>query len=317
MILNTIISLCICISTITIYHTAIIIASSTVQPTWDILTEPSVFNGIASSLQNCFSYTPNATVCGYDDVIIDGSTGPTVPNLTSANDIRMFHTWQRQSSEDFLIVLGLVASSTISSIELYFLSYLTQRISLPSIQLFGVPYGYPFVPLYEATPINYTFSEDFIPRDNTTNKVMLLVLSNPGPYDSLRLQMSFTGVDNIDWFFLSEVNVCTATIHFQSPSDCERNVLESSSGTSTSVVLNCTVLGAGVFQWHWKQSNATLQNGGRYQITVADGTRTSKLNISQLRFTDAGNYTCEVRHQSQSSYQSRTQELVLPGEDGM
>jgi len=129
--------------------------------------------------------------------------------------------------------------------------------------------------------------------------------------------MSFTGVDNIDWFFLSEVNICTGTIHSQSISYSERIVPESSSDSPTSVVLNCTVSVAGVFQWRWKQGSSILQNGGRYQITVEDGTRTSKLSISQLRFTDAGNYTCEVRHQSQSSYQSRAQELVLPGEDGM
>ena len=166
-------------------------------------------------------------------------------------------------------------------------------------------------------PINYTFSEVFISQKNTINRVTLFILSNPGPHGALRLQMSFTGVENIDWFFLSEVNICSGTIQSQSTSDGERIVLESSSGTPTSVVLNCTVLGAGLFEWQWKRDNTIQQNGERYQITVADRTRTSKLNISQLRFTDAGNYTCEVRHQSQSSYQSRTQELVLPGEDGI
>ena len=174
-------------------------------------------------------------------------------------------------------------------------------------------------------PINYTFSEVFISQKNTINRVTLFILSNPGPHGALRLQVSFTGVNNIDWFFLSEVNICTGTpthptlpaIQLQSPSDGERIVLGGSSGTPTSVVLNCSVSVAGVFQWRWKQNNTFLQNGGRYQVTVADGTRTSKLNISQLNYTDAGNYTCEVRHQSQSSLQSKTQELVLPGEDGV
>jgi len=286
-----------------------------------IFTSPSVFNGIASSLQLCqeFDRNTNTMACGSSSVIIDGSTGPTAPNLTCVNDIRMFFTWQRQTSEDFLIVFHLYPSSTISSIELYFLSYPTQRIGLPSIQLVGIPIGdrVTVASLTSGTSMNYTFSEVFISQDNTVNKVTLFILSNPGPHGALRLQMSFTGVDNIDWFFLSEVNICTGTIQFQSPSDGERIVLESSSGTPTSVVLNCTVLVAGVFQWRWKHGSSILQNGGKYQMTVADAARTSKLNISQLRFTDAGSYTCEVRHQSQSSYQSRTQELVLPGEDGM
>jgi len=283
-----------------------------------ILTSPSVFNGIASSCPE-FDRNTNTMACGGTSVIIDGNSGPTAPNLTSANDIRMFFTWQRRASENFLIVFNLVQSSTISSIELYFLSYPTRRIGLPSIQLIGIPISDrgSLLSLTSGTPMNYTFSEVFISQENTINRVTLFILSNPGPHGALRLQMSFTGVDNIDWFFLSEVNICTGTIPSQSTSDGERVVLESSSSTPTSVVLNCTVSVAGVFQWRWKQGSSILQNGGRYQITVADGTRTSKLNISQLRFTDAGNYTCEVRHQSQSSYQSRTQELVLPGEDGM
>jgi len=292
---------------------------SPVRPGSVILTSPSVFNGIASSLQACAEFGSNTTVCGSSSVIIDGNSGPTAPNLTSANYIRIFFTWQRQTSEDFLIVFNLIQSSTISSIELYFLSYPTQRIGLPSIQLIGIPISYQatILSLTSGTPMNYTFSEVFISQDNTINKVTLFILSNPGPHGALRLQMSFTGVDNIDWFFLSEVNICTGTIHSKSISYSERIVPESSSDSPTSVVLNCTVSVAGAFQWLWKQGSSILQNGGRYQITVADGTRTSKLNISQLRFTDAGNYTCEVRHQSQSSYQSRTQELVLPGEDGM
>ena len=264
------------------------------------------------------------TICGTTNnvAIIDGSTGPTAPNLTSTNDVQMFLTWQRQASEDFLIVFSLSPSSTFSSIELYFLSYSTQRIGLPSIQLIGTPHRASLTT--DGSSMNYTFSEPFIPQENTINKVTLLILSNPGPHASLHLRMSFTGVNNIDWFFLSEVNICTGTptppplpaIQFQSPSDGERVVLDSSSDIPTSMVLNCTVSVTGVFEWQWKQNSTILVNGERYQTTTADGTRTSKLTISQLRSTDAGNYTCEVRHQSQSSYQSRTVELVL-GEDGM
>jgi len=289
-----------------------------VRPSTVFLTPPSVFNGIESSIENCGELSGTLSCGTINNVaIIDGSTGPTDPDLASESDVQNFLTWQRQESADFLIVLtSLPPSSTVSSIELYFLSYPTQHISLPSIQLFGTPNRNSLVTT-GGTSMNYTFSEPFIPQENTINKVTLLILSNPGPHESLHLRMSFTGVENIDWFFLSEVNVCTGTIHFQSPSDGERIVLESSSGTPTSVVLNCTVLGAGMFQWQWKQNNVILQNGGRYQIILADRNKTSKLSISQLRFTDAGNYTCEVRHQSQSSYQSRAQELVLPGEDGM
>ena len=298
-----------------------------VQPNIVIFTTPSIFNGIGSSLQGCADFVSDTTSCGTlnNVAIIDGSTGPTAPNLTSTSDVQMFLTWQRQASEDFLIVLSnLPQMSTFSSIELYFLSFPTQRIGLPSIQLIGTPHRSSLVTT-GGKSMNYTFSEPFIPQENAINKVTLLILSNPGPHASLHLRMSFTGVDFVDWFFLSEVNICTGTptppplpaIQFQSPSDGERVGLGMSSDIPNSVALNCTVSVAGVFQWQWKRSNAILMTGGSYLITTAVGTRTSRLNISQLRSTDAGNYTCEVRHQSQSSYQSRTVELVLPGEDGL
>ena len=209
-----------------------------------------------------------------------------------------------------------------TSVELYFLSYPTQRIGLPNIQLFGSANQFEN-DLSGGTPINYTFSNVFTPQENTVNNVTLPFLSNPGPLNAVRLQMSFTGVQDIDWFFLSEIRVCTGTttppplpaIQFQSPSDGERVVLDTSSDTPTSVVLNCTVSVAGVFEWRWRKENQILQNGGRFQITTALGTRTSKLTISQPSNTDVGNYTCEVRHRSQSGYQSRRVELVFSGED--
>ena len=294
-----------------------------VQPNNVIFTPPSIFNGIGSSLQGCAGFVSGTTnICGTIN-IIDGSTGPTAPNLTSTSDVQMFLTWQRQASEDFLIVLtNLPQMSPFSSIELYFLSYPTQHIGLPGIQLIGTPDRSSLITI-RGSSMNYTFSEPFVAQENTINKVTLFILSNPGPHASLHLRMSFTGVDNVDWFFLSEVNVCTGTptppplpaIQFQSPSDGERVGLGMSNDIPTSVVLNCTVSVTGVFQWQWKRNNAILMTGGSYLITTADGTRTSRLNISPLMSTDAGNYTCEVRHQSQSSYQSRTVELVL-GEDG-
>ena len=295
------------------------------EPSTVIVTRPSIFNQIGSS-PNCAAATngePEIECTGRDIVIADRNTGPTAPNLNSTTDVRMFLTWQRQTRTDFLVAFITNTMITFSSVELYFLSYPTQRIGLPNIQLFGSANQLFSNNLSGGTPINYTFSDVVNPQENTVNNVTLPFLSSPGPLNAVRLQMSFTGLDNIDWFFLSEIRVCTGTtpppslpaIQFQSPSDGERVVLDTSSGTPTSVVLNCTVSVAGVFEWRWRKDNQILQNGGRFQITTALGTRTSKLTISQLRSTDAGNYTCEVRHQSQSGYRSRTVELVLPGED--
>ena len=268
-----------------------------------------------------FNGPPEMECSGRDIVIVDHNPGPTAPNLNSTNDVQMFLTWWRQNRTDFLIAFITRTMMPFTSVELSFLSYPIQRIGLPNIQLFGSANQFE-TDLSGGKPINYTFSDVFTPQENTVNNVTLF-LSNPGSIKALQLHMSFTGVDNIDWFFLSEIRVCTGTtpppplpaIQFQSPSDGERVGLDTSSGTLTSVVLNCTVSVAGVFEWRWRKENQILQNGGRFQITTELGTRTSKLTISQLRSTDVGNYTCEVRHRSQSGYQSRTVELVLPGED--
>ena len=298
-------------------------SSPTVNPDFVTLTRPSIFNMIGSS-PNCLTASsgpPEITCSGRPgNVIVDRNPGPSAPNLNIANDVRMFLTWQRQTRTDFLIAFITRTMMTFTSVELSFLNYPTQRIGLPNIQLFGSANQFE-TDLSGATPINYTFSNVFTPRENTVNNVTLFLL-NPGPLNALQLNLSFTGVDNIDWFFLSEIRVCTGTpppslpaIQFQSPSDGERVVLDTSSGTPTSVVLNCTVSVAGVFEWRWRKENQILQNDGRFQITTALGTRTSKLTISQPSNADVGNYTCEVRHQSQSGYQSRRVELVLPGED--
>ena len=298
--------------------------SPAVNPDIVTITRPSIFNMIGSS-PGCTQAenSPLEIECsGRDIVIVDRKPGPTAPNLNSTTDVRMFLTWWRQTRTDFLIAFITNTMMTFTSVELYFLSYPTQRIGLPNIQLFGSANRFFPNDLRGGTSINYTFSDVYTPQENTVNNVTLALLSNPGRLNAVRLQMSFTEVQNIDWFFLSEIRVCTATpppslpaIQFQSPSEGERVVLDTSSGTPTSVVLNCTVSVAGVFEWRWRKENQILQNGGRFQVTTALGTRASKLTISLVNNTDVGNYTCEVRHRSQSSYQSRRVELVLSGED--
>ena len=299
---------------------------STVNPNIVTLTRPSIFNMIGSSpdCATAFNGLSEIECSGRDVVIVDRNTGPTTLNLNSTTDVRMFLTWERQTRTDFLIAFSTNTAMTFSSVELYFLSYPAQYIGLPNIQLYGTANVFPSN-LSGGTPIDYTFSDVVNPQENTVNNVMLPFLLNPGPLNAVRLQMSFTGVDNIDWFFLSEIKVCTGTtpppslpaIQFQSPSDGERVVADTSSGTPTSVVLNCTVSVAGVFEWRWRKDSQIIQNDGRFQITTTLGTRTSKLAVSQLRSNDAGNYTCEVRHQSQSGYRPRTVALVLPGEKGL
>ena len=52
---------------------------------------------------------------------------------------------------------------------------------------------------------------------------------------------------------------------------------------------------------------------GRSQILIGDATRTSILTISQLRYNDAGNYTCQAKQSLGSVNATRKIELYLTG----
>ena len=61
--------------------------------------------------------------------------------------------------------------------------------------------------------------------------------------------------------------------------------------------LSCTVANEGSFQWQW-----TLPPGITFtQMWLADGTRTSIVQISQISAANAGNYTCTASFNGQSA----------------
>ena len=74
----------------------------------------------------------------------------------------------------------------------------------------------------------------------------------------------------------------------------------------SSVNLSCTVVNAGYFDWQWQYNENVLDLPGRSQILIGDATRTSILNINQLRYTDAGNYSCVAKHSLGTVSNTRT-----------
>ncbi len=56
----------------------------------------------------------------------------------------------------------------------------------------------------------------------------------------------------------------------------------------------CTISSEGSYVWQWKRGNAIImmENKGDYRITIGDGSRTTKLKINNLDFSDADNYEC-------------------------
>ena len=81
----------------------------------------------------------------------------------------------------------------------------------------------------------------------------------------------------------------------------------------SSINLSCTVVNTGSFEWQWHHNGNMLNLSGRSQILIGDATRTSILTISQLRYNDAGNYTCQAKQSLVSVNATREIELYLTG----
>ena len=83
----------------------------------------------------------------------------------------------------------------------------------------------------------------------------------------------------------------------------------------SSVNLSCTVVNASSFEWQWQYNENVLDLPGRSQILIGDATRTSILTINQLRYTDAGNYSCIVKDSQGLADDTRLIKLELTGTD--
>ena len=77
----------------------------------------------------------------------------------------------------------------------------------------------------------------------------------------------------------------------------------------------CTVTDSGSFEWVWEY-NGNIVTGSatnRYRIWIADATRSSQLEINNIRHTDNGEYHCIVNRQGGYSRKQRTFKLDLRG----
>jgi len=61
--------------------------------------------------------------------------------------------------------------------------------------------------------------------------------------------------------------------------------------------LSCTVANEGSFQWQWTPPPGITLS----QMWVADGTRTSIVQISQISAANAGDYTCQASFNGDSA----------------
>jgi len=168
-----------------------------------------------------------------------------------------------------------------------------------------------------GTSISYVLnnSDMLSSTDNVRRTVTLDILGNQnlGSYSRLRVSFSYTGMNNIEWLFLSEINLCTGTPTATDIITTQARVELSSNDPSDSVQLRCLVSTPVSFQWQWiRRRDANVLSGGRFQNSTTDGTRTGILEITELHSTDEGMFSCQVIRQG-FNLQQNFITLVLPG----
>ena len=264
--------------------------------------DPITYNDVLITYpSNCTKRILASTVCDHSIVLGDGAIIPSPPDLNSASYFRHFIAWNRDSLNSFIDFDLTTATAGITAIELSFLNSPASGISLPEPRLSVVEYTRGLRDLSEASITTWIFdNQDLAQTDNQIRTISIRPLT-PLSAVNLRIRFQFTVFHDFDWIFLSEIRFCTQsqplllnnTVILQTPSliivqpstdDLRRGSTE----------LVCTVSSQGSYVWQWKRDNATImmENNGDYRITIGDGSRTTKLTINNLNFSDADNYKC-------------------------
>ena len=295
------------------------------------ITFPSVYRSITvinPSTPGCERRRMNSEFrCDYTVILGDGVMVPSPPDLNSEDYVGHFLTWKRDSNQCYVDFdfSGVPLGIEVTAIELSFLNSPANRFSLPDLQLFRVnSYGATFMAdSVSQLPNTILDNQDLTQTDNQIRTVTIRpIIAQSGPI--FRITFQFTTFHDFDWFFLSEVRFCTEQqpnivfdVIFQPPSS---TIVQPSAddlrGGSTELV--CTVSSQGLYIWLWEKDNSVIGNGDpNYDITIGNGSRTTKLVISNLDFSDAGQYECTATTMDLSARPvtgSLSQEIQFPGE---
>ncbi len=248
---------------------------------------------------NCTQHIIASTVCDYSVVLGAGAIIPSPPDLNSASFVRHFIAWNRDSLNNFIDFNLTTTTAGITAIELSFLNSPANGISLPEPRLSVIEYARGFRDRNEASIITWIFdNQDLAQTDNQIRTISIQPLT-PLSAANLRIRFQFTVLHDFNWIFLSEVRFCT---DLQPPFQLQAVILQTPSSIIVqpsandlrrgSTELVCTVSSEGLYVWQWERDKSTIIITGSYTITIGDGSRTTKLRINNLDFSDAANYEC-------------------------
>ena len=228
-------------------------------------------------------------LCDYDVVLGDGAIIPSPPDLNSLSYFE--HFIGISNSMNLYIDFDLTTvMAEITAIELSFLNSPANRISLPDIAISIV------INSRTVTPIA-SWILDNQDLDHTDNQIRTISIQPFRPLSvvNLRIRFQFTEFHDFNWVFLSEVRFCTDLQTNLQP-EVTFQILPSNNNAEDlrrgSTELVCTVSSEGSYTWQWKRDKNMIENKGDYKITIGDGSRTTKLTINNLDFSDAAEYEC-------------------------
>ena len=296
----------------------------TVSPL-NYLAFPTLYNNVVVLSPSICEFMSSGTLfrCDYAHVLGDGAMVPSTPDLSSSMYLGKFVAWERGSVTPYIDFDLTTAMAGITAIELSFLNSPANRISLPDIELSRLMYDPSFATVTESSIGSRILNnQDLSQTDNQVRTVFV----RPGfAQASLNLRISFRfniSFHDFDWLLLNEVRFCTDTqqlfnpvVMFLAPLS---NVIQPSAADLTrgSTELVCTVSSEGPYVWQWERDNVMIQNNGDYRITIGDGSRTTKMMINNLDFSDAAEYECTGTTKDLSSVlstNSSIQDLRFPG----
>ena len=281
---------------------------------------PTIYRVVAviyPSIPGCGLFQSGVLIeCLYSVVLGDGVTVPSPPDLNSDDYVGHFIAWERDSMQRY-VDFDFSGIPGVTAIELSFLNSPASGISLPDILLYRVQYGSLF-----ATNTVESIILDNQHLSQTDNEIRTVTIQPLQPIQAtdVRVAFQFTDFHNFDWIFLSEIRFCigeqlnfTPNIQFSlPPSTIVQPSADNLRGGSTELV--CTVSSQGSYTWQWEKDDSVIGNGDpSYDITIGDGSRTTKLVISNLDFSDAGQYRCTATIYGFDSTLILVQTIQFPG----
>ena len=260
-------------------------------------------------------------------MLSDGDIGPTHSvDVSDADQVHRFFVWHRDNGRVTLQFASAARRfpadlSNVSYIEVYTLSLPSAKIGPPETSTFNTDFNRGAGVEIPITPQSCTFSS----ADNTLTRSIFTLLQNPED-----LFVTFRFNSDTDWLFISEIKLCSAdhpssiscdpspttdptTPPTSPPPSPTPPTLTLSSPPPTGVVpdlsqpdsvsLTCSVASPATdgyqYQWQWRRRDGAplSSSDSRFSITHSPNTQSSStLLISGLRYSDAGDYMCEVSY---------------------